>query len=826
MLGTNKKNLFLLVLFTVMSPLWALEITLNGYPPESGLERDNQAWHFSYERKFSDATGQDIWSKELGLARQGWKQHKEYPHIRGYNGNIDVKILAPGPVTHLTASAAITNFADSNRRQVSMSYSLNGFDYVSLAQQDFTGTAALEGNAELPANRGVLWLRLQRNLTADDSNGQHGFVLWSGLAFKLQGAYPENTPAQPEESKAAESVRLQDFFPTGVFWPWERTKANANFAGMELWAFVEQTMQTLHEHNCNTLWFVNIGPGEDARRLLALAEKHQLKVLLNTELVTFFYHGMQSLEQAAQLARNTVNKIGDSPALLGYVLKDEPLLCSVAQLSFLYRIMKKYDPLGRDSVAVVMNRQSQTYLEDSELPVICTDIYYFGHDHSTNIPNPASVSQKEFRIGVRSMNLIAEQRGKHSWLMPQMFGDVWGRHYRRGDKLVVEPGSYLHWRMPTLAETRWQIWEGLRLGSKGMIFYVLYPPIPLWTPPEQVATDSPESKRVANMDKLAGMARSWKRQRLTEVEMELDPGEGVLQPGGKPTPQMAPMGEAFRVIRKHADLLTGRKRADFPVFFAGDPETEVATFAVTGQPQVRYGVVVNSNLAEERAVQILLPPNVVRVTNLNQEVELPLQPADKGFLSTVLALAAGDGCLLRAEFRTEEPGVLFFRENFAQHDQHKVKFNPEAGEIVRLGNFGMYSSYGVKLRGDGSLPVFTVENLTNRKNAANTILMNVNSTREQGKVFCLLEGQPDGVRLFAVDNSVSGGEETNVMHLQDQNTGQKAQTKTEGKVTLLQDKDFFHPVLLPVGTTSLQVFMDSKKAHSLISNVTIWFVPD
>ncbi len=82
----------------------------------------------------------------------------------------------------------------------------------------------------------------------------------------------------------------------------------------------------------------------------------------------------------------------------------------------------------------------------------------------------------EFTNALNSFGTAAELYGKHSWFMGQMFGDVWGRHWRKGDRMIVEPGSYLHWKMPSEAESRWQVWESLRLGSKGIFFYVLHPP--------------------------------------------------------------------------------------------------------------------------------------------------------------------------------------------------------------------------------------------------------------------------------------------------------------------------------------------------------------
>ena len=168
---------------------------------------------------------------------------------------------------------------------------------------------------------------------------------------------------------------------------------------------------------------------------------------------------------------------------------------------------------------------------------------------------------------------------------------------------------------------------------------------------------------------------------------------------------------------------------------------------------------------------------------------------------------------------------MFFRENFAQHDQHKVTLNVESARLVRFGNFGMFPFYGVTQAGSGEQPVFTIANLTSRKSAVNTILMNLNSTREQGTVFCRLEGKLAGVRLFALGGDAGEGQQTNVMHLQEKNLDGAGARPADASAVLLQDREFHRPVRLPVGTTTLQVFMDPEQKDALISDVTIWFVP-
>ncbi len=798
------KKWILLSLFPALFGLGAAELTVNNYPVP--FESTSNGWEISYAKNLSKENPQ-----ELLLAKSGIKKHPQHPHISGYNGDVTLKIVAPGPVKELEFQANVTNFADSRQRKNKILYSLNGTDYRVLDEKEFKHPVSLTGKLELPENRGVVYLRYQRLLENDDANGKSGYVLLTALNFKAKGEFAQ------AESKAETSYDLTKVFPTGVFWPWERTQPNADFAGMELWDFVDYTMKSLKEHHCDTLWFVNIVPGDTARQVLQLAEKHGLKVMLNTHLLSYFYHGFNTFGEAEQLARRSVNEVGDSPALLGYVLKDEPLLYSLAQCSYFYRLMKKMDP-KRDSAAIVMNRQSESFLMESDLPVICTDIYYFGHDKSTNIPNPPKNSQREFTRAIGGLNKVAARHGKNSWLMPQMFGDVWGRHYLKDGKMVVEPGSYLHWRMPTDAETRWQIWEGVRLGSTGMLFYVLYPPIPLQDSPDKIKPDTPEAKRLASMDKNAAAAAKWKHQELTKEQQEIDPGEGVMQPGGKPTPQMLVMGECFKTLRQNADWLAVRKRAPFPVIFAGDDTTGVATFELPGDYAKRRGVIVNHDLKETRNLKVLAAPNVSKIINLNTGKELPLEQIIDGFKSFQIELAAGDGALLDLEFVNGEPGMLLCREEFTQLSMHKVKFNADNARIIRFGAYGIEPNFAVKLTGKPDVPVFTLENLTNPKTAVNTFTMNLNSKKERGIIYAMTTGS--GAIIKAVISS-GNGEETNVSHLDEKNLTAKAGDASDNG-RIIQEQDYRVPAIVPVGTTSLEFFLKDNQAG--IEDLTVWYV--
>ena len=627
--------------------------------------------------------------------------------------------------------------------------------------------------------------------------------------------YGRNSSSMCENVRAAGkgSKALKTVFPTGVFWAWERTKPNAELAKKELWTFAEENLKLLHENGYDTCWFVNFSPKmEDQLKMLSLAEKYGMKVLFNADLLTAFYEGIRSLDHIDQLARRTAARLGHHNALLGYVLKDEPVMADLETCNYFYDRMKAADPL-RDSVVVAMNRHSLSYLRDSKLPVICSDIYYFSHDHSTQLPSPRPVSQAEFTNALKSYGNAAELYGKHSWFMGQMFGDVWGRHWFNGKKMVVYPGSYLHWRMPTEAESRWQVWEALRLGTKGVFFYVLHPPIPLFVPPEKV-TDPKLKKRIARMDKAAATAASWKpKQKLTDKMLEIDPGEGMLQPGGKPTPQMLASASVMKLIRANEQLLLNRRKADFPVFFPGDGETDTSTF-VSGNRWI--GVIVNRNLDSRRTIEVLLPPNVSGVTVLNTGKKLELKTSDRHFRKIVLTLPAGDGVLLEADFN-HKPGMRVCFESFDQQKNHRVAINDNAG-IFHHGNFGADEnrSLGLKKTGDGTKPVCVLRGLSFPGNPGRTFSKNLSRSRN-GVTYCLLRGRLKNAKVKSdVAGQLAAGE--NFMHLKNV---QEAKVDA-GKGQIIREKDLFQPFVVPKDASALEFYLGQG---DYIEEIVVWYVP-
>ena len=89
----------------------------------------------------------------------------------------------------------------------------------------------------------------------------------------------------------------------------------------------------------------------------------------------------------------------------------------------MYELMKRFDP-SRDATTTCMTRQLQTFIEDSRLPMLAVDPYYFGHDRSINIPWPSSTSMELFTTALENWSAAAERCDKHLWLVFQLFGDI------------------------------------------------------------------------------------------------------------------------------------------------------------------------------------------------------------------------------------------------------------------------------------------------------------------------------------------------------------------------------------------------------------------
>ena len=140
------------------------DFTINGMTTATGFQSNGNTW--SYECN-ADLTKQA--PAEFLLAPRAIKQHKKYAHIKGSVANIALTVKAPGPVKTLDATAVISNFADSVVRNASISYSVDGINFINVAAKDFTGAMnVISGKVDLPANKGILYIKIAKNLKKND----------------------------------------------------------------------------------------------------------------------------------------------------------------------------------------------------------------------------------------------------------------------------------------------------------------------------------------------------------------------------------------------------------------------------------------------------------------------------------------------------------------------------------------------------------------------------------------------------------------------------------------------------------------------------------
>ena len=614
---------------------------------------------------------------------------------------------------------------------------------------------------------------------------------------------------------------LKDEFPFGVFWAWERNEFNSKFAGLTHEQYAEKELRLLKAMNCDAVWFVH-GPGaKDAPWFMPLMEKYGVKGMVASELINLYYDGEVSkgLDFVDRRAANTAKTYAQYKSLLGYVLKDEPQLCSVQHTDYFYGALRRADP-AHEAAVIAMPQQFQTFMEDTRLNVVCTDIYHFGGDKSVWIPHPARESRRTFRETVHNAVTVAEKAGKHAWIMPMVFANVWGPNYwdSEGRRWAL-PGAYEHWRMPTPAEARWQVWEAVRGGAKGVIFYLFNDA--RHYDEESLVPGSKDRKRMqAALDEYGVVAKHGSNV-LVQVRKELDPGNALTKPGGDPTPQFVAVGDAFGAIAPHKKRLLASRRAAFPVFFPEGTDVKAATFEAPAK-LTRLGVVVNDDVEKPVVARIRVPKNVIAVRDLNRgELGIVDSGVDR-FNVVDIALEPGGGAMLEAEFDNGYAGFPLLREDFSRCSA-KGAVDMVVAERTRYATFGIAADWQLKLKNgaDRSRSAFTISKLTNAKTPNNTVFMNLNRRRELGTVFLDLHGDFKGLEVTAVLDPDAVAEKTDVLH-----TGEKGASEANAAAprrTVWKAGEFL-PAVVPLGATGLE-FRLTNETDSL-REVRLWFVPD
>ncbi len=568
----------------------------------------------------------------------------------------------------------------------------------------------------------------------------------------------------PAAAATAPVYEIQRHVVRGVYWPWERTALHARLAGMEFWEFVDQLMGRVREDwHCNLVWFVN-GPSDPARAC-DLAAKHGLLVVSGTRLAGLFVHGLRGEEQLDAAVRRTVAEIGNKSSLGAYALKDEPKCIEKAQMETYRLALEAADPV-HPSIVVTMTSHTEPYATDTGFPVICTDIYHFGGDRSPAIPNPARRSRATFRQCVTALTTMAGAHGKTAWNMPQAFADVWGASWLDDQgNVVLEPGSYWHWRMPTVAETRWQIWESIRAGCKGVVFFaILLGGKDEWTP-EQGAMPK------AMQDAIARNKGKWP---MVRTRLSTGQPRCLTRNGGTSTPQAEAMAEAFAALARQEALIVRWRPARIPFAFADAPGA-VQSFRDPADSKLRYAVVVNDATEQAAPAEIRLrfPPNVEVATDLASGQSLALRPEPVGneqLKVGVLRLPPGGGTVLELSFRNGRPGLLLYDEDFSKLTvtatlEHAVRRRESRG-------FGMGGEWRVRKDGNEDAPgLIVLDGLQTHKFGPGSRLCTALRDVAKGRamVYFLLDGycpRPESLVVQLVDKEGKAGwNKTDAFHL-------------------------------------------------------------
>jgi hypothetical protein len=441
-----------------------------------------------------------------------------------------------------------------------------------------------------------------------------------------------------------------------------------------------------------------------------------------------------------------------------------------------------------------MTHDTEAYAESTGFPILCADIYHFGGPRSPNIPNPAASSQASYRGAVNALVRLALTHGKTPWVMPQAFTEFWGASWHdEKEHLVLEPGGYWHWRMPTVAEMHWQTWEAVRAGCRGVLYFSILLDSPDKWKPAQGEIPEKEKKTIAD-NQAAG--RPQIKERLFTHDVA-----SLLLPGGRPTPQSRAMGEDFAALEKLESLVATWTPATFPMAFADAPFA-VSTFEVRATPGTRYAVVVNDDLQQARTGTVSLLPNVARATNLSTREPLPLRTDPVGseaFAQTELTLEPGQGCVLELQCGNTAPGLLLFAEQFAGSQLAATLENAER----RNERAGFSMGWLWTVRKSGTPDTTALVKLSNLQGPA-------------------LRANPfaGALRPAAAGSSA--------VFLQAEGSFPKAESlvvigvDANGKSTWLQSNNYAFPVRIPAGTTAVHLQLSADAA---LRGIRAWQVP-
>lgn len=423
-----------------------------------------------------------------------------------------------------------------------------------------------------------------------------------------------------------------DFVPFGAYWAWERTDRLAAHLGLERWEYVGRQLDLLKTHGLDTVWAVNFGIPDLAPMLQACHER-SLRFLPGLGAIHYDldwrHNNWDYYDEQFAAIREQLDLAGDAAgALLGWVLCDEPRKEALEGLEELRRRFADFDP-ERPSLAVTMWPVTPAAIETTRLPILCTDLYPFFGPGDPNGPHTPSASRRFYVANQERYVRALGGTDRVHWIMFQCYAEVWGPwQYDDNYHIIALPGAYMHWVCPTEAQMRWQVWAGLKCGSKGFLCFLGTP-----TPPD------PESSQ-----------RKPPEQEILRPVLATEPTDvgpsGLFSPDGTATPQLVAMGEACRQLAAHRELIRRWVPTQEPLA-AAQPPLSLGSFAEAEGGRA-YVVVVNDEWNADARGQVLLPADTKAVRDLVVGASLTLARAGDA-VAVEVALPPGGGTILALE---------------------------------------------------------------------------------------------------------------------------------------------------------------------------------
>lgn len=451
-------------------------------------------------------------------------------------------------------------------------------------------------------------------------------------------ADPASTAATPPASRPVQS------FPLGVYWGWEQNTEGARQAGLEKWAFVKKTCELLPKNGIDTVWLVNIELA-DLKKLLKITRPLGLKVLPGLaeieprNLVRFGFTQADPQYQEKALAfykgyvPEVVREVGeDRDGILAWVIIDEPDEKMLPLVEPVRQLFAEAD-LDRPATLVSTWNATPSVIANTRLSTFCIDVYPFFGPLAPSGPHTPEASQNYYSSNVLKTVAAAGQDGRTSWVMGQSYAEVHGPWKRDKDgNVVAAPGSFINWRMPTPAEMRWQMWEGLRAGVKGIIFFPLF-----------IGYQGDLPVAAAPTDPI--FERALVKEPTPVGQLALLDNKGGL------TPQFKTMSSTFRALVPHKALLR-RLMPSSSQWLSAGKSAQIGNF-VDPETKSEYAVVVNPDLVAAQTVSVIVSPKpgVLKPVVMDVLRKTPVKLEGMGWAGgnfrITISLQAGEGVLLK-----------------------------------------------------------------------------------------------------------------------------------------------------------------------------------